>query len=136
MKAKKEPIVPYKLTSENVHRIFQDSLFRDGEDTTGAIIVDGITVKVGFHPDRLQAHADEIRAMLMELPEGFRRSGGGGWSFLNACDDRHGRQWTGLHIVMSELFLLGEGVGLVKCMLPRELWSVLAGGVPYYEILD
>lgn len=122
------------LTAERVNEIFLDCLFRDGENTSNHVMAEGIVTNVGFHPDRLNSHKDEVVAMLDELPDEFKKSGGGGWSFLNACDDKHGNQWTGLHQTMEQLFLLGIALGKVKCQLPREMWSVLPGGMPYYVI--
>ena len=72
--------------------------------------------------------------MLSELPDEFRVSGGGGWSFLQACNDRHGTQWTGFHQAMEELFMLGMAAGLVTELLPRDLWDALPGGMPYYAV--
>jgi len=52
---------------------------------------------------------------------------------LNGCMDIHGNKW-GEQIHVNELFCLGMGLGLVKCSLPREMWRVLPGGVPYFTI--
>lgn len=123
-----------RLDPEVVNAVFVDCLFKSGEDTTQHVRADGITKNVGFHPQRLAAHADAITAMLRELPETFHKASGGGWSFLNACQDRHGEQWTGLHQRMEQLFLLGIGIGKVKLLMPREMWSALPGGMPYYVI--
>ena len=60
----------------------------------GAIIATGIVSVYGFHPDRLASHKDEIIAMLDELPENFKIKPSGGWSFLQACEDRHGNLWA------------------------------------------
>src|SRR5436189_2852974 len=117
------------LTKDKVQEIFFDCLFNEGEDTTNAVMVEGITTTVGFHPERLNHHTEDIELLLGELPNEFKASGGGGWSFLNACDDKHGKQWTGLHQVMEMLFQLGMGINKVKCLLPREVWSDLPGGV-------
>ena len=125
-----------ELNSTNVTYIFRDSLFHDGEDTTQMVKVEGISLNVGFHPLRLDSHRQDIHDMLMELPDSFKQSSGGGMSFLAACHDRRGHQWTGMHRTMEELFLLGQAVGLAKCLLPRELWTVLPGSMPYYEVLD
>lgn len=124
------------LNAERVNAVFCDCVFQDGEDTKVHIQAEGITGKVGFHPRRLESHRAEIETMLDELPENFRQSGGGGWTFLNACNDRHGNQWTGLHLRMEQLFQLGIGIGKVQSCLPRELWSALPGGMPYYIIMD
>jgi len=86
------------LTSEKVEAIFMDCLFRDGEDTSNHIAVEGVVHNVGFHPERLESHRAEIEAMLDELPEMFHEKSGGGWSFLNACNDKHDNQWTDFHM--------------------------------------
>ena len=58
---------------------------------------------------------------------------GGGWSFLQACVDKNGNHW-GEHSNMEELFCLGIAIGKVESLLPRDMWKVLPGGVPYYVI--
>ena len=122
------------IDPERVNAIFMDCLFKDGEDTSKHIKAEGITRHVGFHPERLESHKAEITAMLEELPDEFKESGGGGMSFLNACNDKHGNQWTGLHQRMEQLFQLGIGVSKVKCLMPREMWGALPGGMPYYAV--
>ena len=97
-------------------------------------VAEGITLSVGFHPERLDSHEKEIVALLDELPDVFKTSTGGGMSFLQACNDKHGNQWTGLHQRMEQLFLLGIGIGKVKLCLPRDMWAMLPGGMPYYTI--
>ena len=123
------------IDPKRVNEIFMDCLLRkDEEDTGNYVEVEGIMNNVRFHPDRLESHKSEIKAILDELPEQFRESGGGGWSFLSACYDKHGNQWTGLHSIIEQLFLLGIGIDKVKCLFPREMWSALPGGMPYYSI--
>jgi hypothetical protein len=46
---------------------------------------------------------------------------------------RYPGQWTGEQRVTEALACLGEAVGVFKCLSPREMWSVLPGGVPYYQ---
>lgn len=122
------------LTAERVEAIFHDSLFRDDEEVVGAVEVDGILNRFGFHPDRIAAHKPEVAAMLTELPDSFQQTGGGGMSFLNACIDKNDVQWTGLHQTMDHLFCLGMATNLVSCVLPRDMWSILPGGMPYYVV--
>jgi hypothetical protein len=101
-----------RLDPERVEGIFVDCLFREeelgpeGESHEGRlpedhVRVDGIVNHFAFHPGRVAEHADEVAALLAELPDEFKKSAGGGWSFLNACMDRHGQQWTGLHRTME-----------------------------------
>ena len=122
------------LKAEHVNAVFMDCLFRDGEDTSKYVKAEGIVRNVGFHPERLESHKAEIVAMLDELPEQFQEKSGDGWSFLNACMDKHGNQWTGFHRTMEQLFQLGIAIGKVKSLLPRKMWSALPGGMPYYVI--
>lgn len=131
-----------ELTAENVTRIISDSLFRSeevpgdpGEKTppADAVIVEGIMNRWAFHPGRLEGHRQEIADMLSQLPEEFQIHKGGGWTFLNACMTRDGRQW-GEHRSMDELFSLGQGLKLVKCQMPRDMWRMLPGGMPYYSV--
>src|SRR4030042_2298665 len=84
------------IDPERVNAIFMDCLFKEGEDTSKPIKVEGIVRNIGFHPERLESHKAEIAAMLDELPDEFKESGGGGMSFLNACNDKHGNQGPGL----------------------------------------
>lgn len=102
----------------------------------GPVSHEGAVQTVRFDKASLAAHGELVLAMLMELPVQFRESEGGGWSFLNACEDRHGRLWTGLHMTMAKLFALGQATGMVASLLPREMWDVLPGGVPYYVVRD
>ena len=126
----------FMLNAKNVEKIFLECLFDVNEKTDTAVIADGIKCTAGFKPEKIKRHESKIMDLLLELPEQFMQSSGGGWSFLNACNDKHGNQWTGLHTVMEQLFQLGIAIGKVKCLLPREAWSSLPGGMPYYVILD
>ncbi len=123
-----------ELTSENVECIFMDCLFKDNEDHTDYVKVQGITITVGFHPERLASHKEEVQVMLQDLPDDFQNSKGGGQSFLNACNDKNGRQWTGLHQRMEQLFLLGIGLKIANWQFPREMWTMFPGSMPYVTI--
>lgn len=118
------------LSSKRVHEIFSDCLFKDGEPLEPRIEVAGIMSKLGLHPERTASHKQEIGEMLRELPSEFMRTGGGGWSFLNACMDRHGNHWAE-HPTMELLFCLGVATEQAKYLMPREMWSVMPGGMPY-----
>lgn len=136
------PEYEFRLDPDQVRDTFQDCLFTTQPEAEAAledgsaVMVEGIVWNVVFKKSKLDEHADLIMRMLLELPIPFRQSGGGGWSFLNACDDRHGNQWTGFHETMGMLFMLGQGIDKVTCPLPRDMWNVLPGGMPYYIIMD
>ena len=133
-----------ELTAENVNETFMKCLFKDdeikdlkeGEIPEGAVLTKGVMAHVGFHPERLEQEKNNISAMLMQLPKQFREKEGGGWSFLNACNNKDGDQWTDFHKTMDELVCLGIGSGYVEFQLPREMWKMLPGGVPYFMIKE
>lgn len=123
-----------KLTPDAVDDLVRDCLYREGENSDDAIKVEGIVRTFGFHPERVTANKVAIGELLSELPDEFRADAGGGWTFLNACNDRHGRLWTGEHRAMEALFCLGIASGQAKWQLPRDMWSSLPGGMPYVVI--
>lgn len=125
-----------EVTSENVTNTFMDCLFKEGEDTSNPAIAEGVTSKFGFHKERLKSYSEEIKDMLSQLPKDFQQSSGGGMSFLNACENAKGEQWTGLHTIMEQLFVLGLASDKVKCLMSRDMWAVLPGGMPYYVITE
>jgi len=123
-----------ELTAENVETIFFDCLFKGEEPIVDCVRADGITSVLGFSPERLKKHRDEIYEMLKQLPEGFQKESGGGMTFLNACNDKDGNQWTGLHTSMEQLMTLGIAIDKVKYCAPRDMWVALPGGMPYFVV--
>jgi len=128
------------ISAQRVEEIVKDCLYADDEVIDGKPIVEpvvgkGIIRDFGFHPVRLESHREEVRVMLMELPDQFKKSHGGGWSVLNACMTKNNEQW-GQHEDMEQLFALGIGLGLAKFALPKDMWSVLPGGMPYVVVED
>lgn len=121
---------------EVVNEVFMDCLHRPEEVPNAqipadAVVVEGILNTFAFHRERLESHRAEVQAWLALLPIAFRKNGGGGWSFLNACNQEGGEQWTGLHRRMDQLFTLAIGLGLAKWLMPRDMWDALPGGMPY-----
>ncbi len=121
------------LSAENVRRVFENCLFRDGEPTSDAIIAEVVMHSFGFNPSRLAEHKQEIKEMLECLSDEFRADKGGGWSFLQACVTKDGDQW-GEHQNINELLALGIATGQAKILMHRELWSALPGGMPYFVV--
>jgi hypothetical protein len=129
-----------KIKAEEVESVFMDSLFLDNEIIegvipAGAVIVEGILNKFALHPGRLESHRLRVSEFLKALPDPFQAAKGGGWSFLNACDDSSGIQWTGLHQTMDHLFCLGMALNLCKLVFPHDMWEMLPGSMPYYQVL-
>lgn len=123
-----------ELTSQVVEDLTKRCLFTDDEPMEGAIKIEGIIHTYAFHPGRIAENATLISELLAELADEFQTTKGGGWSFLNACDDRHGKQWTGLHLQMERLFCLGIAAGKARWLLPRHLWQALPGSMPYVSV--
>ena len=125
-----------ELTSSNINKIFMNCLFKDEEikgknpKDLNHVPVKGIMTNVGFHPERLESHREEVKELLSQLPEAFFKSKGGGWSFLNMPMNNKNEQW-GEQRTAEQLLLIGMGLGLAEIQLPREMWSSLPGCVPY-----
>lgn len=129
-----------ELTSKNVQELFTKCLYnkeiRDGETTENVILIEGIVHNYGLDKTSVENEKENISSMLHQLPKEFMEATGGGYSFLAACNNADGVQWTGMHLVMESLFVLGMAAGIVKCLLPRDFWPMLPGSVPYYVVTD
>jgi hypothetical protein len=123
-----------KLTSKIVQDTLAECRFRPDDRPGENVAVDGVVHKFQLHRGRLEAKREFIEQLLEELPLEFRRTNGPGASFLTACNDRHGEQWTDLQSVMEELFVLGVGTGKVLLVAGRQHWHLLPGGVPWYRL--
>lgn len=122
-----------QLSTDAVEEVFLSCM--SSEHATGQNeTVQGVVHKFSMDPEKVREHSEQIHGWLDQLPEAFHEGTGDGWSFLNACYDRDGRQWTGLHLQMEKLFVLGQILGRVTYPLPRTLWNVLPGGMPYVMI--
>jgi hypothetical protein len=126
------------LDSKRVHEVLLDCLYKpeemDGERPAAGqpefVVAEGIMNNFGFHPHRLAKHETEIASWVDELEDSFIEGKGGGWSFLNLCMDRHGNHWAE-HPTMGELVALELAVGRANYCLPREMWNIMPGGMPY-----
>lgn len=125
-----------ELTPENVETVLLDCLYaEEPDDVSEPIIVTGLTFKLAFDPAKIQSHLLEIHSMLMQLPDDFMASGGGGMTFLAMNVRNDGVQW-GQHRDMEKLVLLGLAINMITFPLPREYWPSLPGNVPYILIKD
>lgn len=128
-----------KLTSENVQKTLMDCFFTEEEiQTLGeeelkkkAIMVEGITNIFGLNPDRLEQAVPTILEYVKQLHPNFMEEGeGGGWSFLNLPFDKDGVQW-GEHMNAEQLYVLANAAGLAKFCMPRDMWKIFPGEMPY-----
>lgn len=122
-----------QLTSKNVHDMVTECLFKEGEDTSNAVIAESVMLKAGFHPGRLEKNKMAIGEMLSQLPKPFMLATGGGWSFLNACMTESGEHW-GEHPSIDSLLALGIATDQAKILMPREMWPMFPGGLPYFVV--
>jgi hypothetical protein len=121
------------LTADNVYTVFKKCLFKEGEPHTDPALVAGIVNRFGFHKGRLESNRAEILELLLQLPEQFHVDKGGGWTFLNACVTQTGEQW-GEHINIEQLLALGIATNQARYLMPRDMWKVLPGGMPYFVV--
>lgn len=117
------------INSEEVTKNFMDCIFHAGEPIEGYVAVRGLQLTVGFHPTRLESKREFVKECIAQLHPNFTE--GGGWSFLNLCEDKDGNQWTSFHKVMDELVMLSIGLKLASFPIPLECWSDLPGCMPY-----
>lgn len=129
-----------ELTVENLDALMMACLWNDelaDSDTGASKVVEGIAHTYRFHMPSVRRRRKQIKELLNQLPIQFHAAasgGGGGWTFLNACQDAQGRKWTGLHLKMESLVMLGIAAGLVQWCLPRDMWGALPGEMPYFVV--
>ena len=117
---------------EKINKIFRNCLFDKTEEVTDPLMVEGITINVGFNKKKIEDHREEIIDLVDNLHPTFKE----GWSFLNMCLNKDNIQWTGSHQTMQELLLLGLAIEKIEYLLPKEMWSILPGEMPYIKIRE
>lgn len=123
-----------KLTAQNVREIFDFCSFKSDSNPELLWVIEGINLNARLHQNALSLKREEIESMLYELPDSLKKSIGGGMSFLNMCQNSKGEQWCDLHETMDQLVCLGKGIGKLRFLMPREMWDVLPGGMPYIVV--
>lgn len=125
--------------AEKVVELVKHCLFREEEikgmkePPENAVIGEGVIGKMAFHPERLEEKRGDVRKILEDMHHGFMADGGGGWTFLNLPFDKHETQWCE-QPTASDLCAIGNAMGMVKYMFPRDDWKMFPGGVPYLSI--
>lgn len=122
------------LTAENVSTTIKKCLFTDEEDMSVHVKAEGVIRNYGFHPERLKAQESQIVELLNQLPAVFHQGTGDGCSFLAACEDRNGNLW-GQHTDIEALMCMGIAIKRVQMLMPRNMWPLLPGGMPYFVVL-
>jgi hypothetical protein len=124
-----------ELTSRNVQDIFMKCLFLDREiqgkklEEIKHVKAEGVISIVGFHPERLECHRQQVKEMLSQLPKEFSEKKLGD-SFVNMPFTKDGHPW-GSQTNAEQLMQLGIGLKMVEVPIPRTSWKALPGGVPY-----
>lgn len=136
------------ISTQRLDEIVRDCLLTEGEvrgigdreaisvehlKSNGVIVSAGVVNTFGFSPERIVTYRDEVLAMLKQLPAEFFVSSGGGWTFLNACVTADGEQW-GEQADVERLVCLGQALGFVRFLMPRDMWAALPGGMPYFAV--
>lgn len=119
--------------SRLVHTLIQDCLYASPDDVpadkNAVALVEGVHLRFGFDPTAVERNRARIDALIdAVVPDRFYE----GMSFLQLCEDRSGAQW-GEHRDMDALLCLSIAVKRAKILLPREMWFVMPGGVPYVQ---
>ena len=137
-----------ELTSQNVHDAIFESLFKDDDPRVQevracllakkplpdcAVIAEGVMKKVAFDKERLESKRQYVREMLGQLPKEFFKETGGGYTFLNGCMRSDGTQW-GEQISVDSLLCLGIALDYVTILMPRDMWYLFPGSVPYFVV--
>lgn len=110
-----------------------DPVFDDVAKAEG-VIVKSVVSTFFFNKAKVAEHKEEIAELLAQLPDSFREDIGGGMSLLAAVENKNGNQW-GSQMDAADLFAVAEAAELAEPVLPREFWSHLPGGLPYFVIL-
>lgn len=128
-----------ELNYANLNAVFSDCLFTADEvkakqlQPGDYVAVQGVVNNVGFHPERLESHREDIASMLLQLPDAFLSTGGGGMSMLQMPFTKDGTQY-GEQSDAEKLYMLGKGLELADFLMPREMWSMMPGGLPYIVV--
>lgn len=112
--------------AQEVHDLCSLCVAKDGDMRVECIIHSFV-----FSSEKLAEAKPRIAAVIRAVAsDSFLRGKGGGMSFLSLCEDRAGSLWAE-HGTMEMLVGLAIGAGLGGFCLPREVWNVLPGAMPY-----
>lgn len=127
-----------------INEVLLSSMFKTKEESEeyiasgGELVIsEGITATFGFHPDRLKENKEKIKALVIELVLSafLRPSGGLGNSFLYLVFKEDETTW-GEHTDAEALLVLAQALGWAGYCLPRPMWKVFPGGLPYVWFND
>lgn len=116
-----------KLTEQMVEKIFKKCLFKKKEIVDGKPIIDpkiaeGVRATFGFHPERLSLNYNIISSLIDQLPKIDD-----GPNFTDLCYTKEGKLWTGAHLVVEQLVVLGVASGILFYPVPKKIWAQFPG---------
>lgn len=123
-----------ELTIANVQAVLDACRFKRGEDPGTQVKAEGAMKSYLFNQDRLKNHQEDIENMLGQLPETFKQDSGGGWHFMYATKRADHVKWGSLQAV-DRLLCLGIAIGKARTLMPRDMWHVFPGGLPYFVVV-
>lgn len=119
------------LTAEKVNQLYDECSLvenevKDDEPVVDFVLGEGVRSITVFSAERIENNKEKIAELFDEFA-GIDA----GISFLTMCVDQYDRQWTGLHSTVDLLVQLGIASGVVEYTLPREMWDIFPGSMPY-----
>lgn len=121
-----------ELTAENVHNTFEFCLYQNGDSVDDVVDCSGVLGKVYMNQSRVWLVKSDIISMLDKLCDKYRSTNG--YSFLNMCEDKHGRRWTEYYQIVDELVMLGLAIHKVSFAASKSRWDMFIGGMPHIVI--
>ena len=117
-----EPLIDSRLVSETFDICFinDDQLVEIEANPTNCKQCESVMGPRHMRIDKLEENRERIVSWLSALDDAYRRSVGGGYTFLNMCVDRDGQQWTGFHMVQNQLVMLGNGIGMCSILYIKD----------------
>ena len=125
------------IRTYELKEIFMDCLFNEDELVNGVptiepVYVNGVLHNIGFHPDRLESHRNDIQTMVDQLGDSFTV----GDSFLNMCIDKNGNHW-GEHISSEQLLTLSLGLQIIEYVVdPEQAKEIMPSSMPLIRRKD
>ena len=117
------------LNDEAVNAIFQGCTVQKGDDPFTTSPVQHITHEVArFSQHRLDGHREDIHQLVNQLPDLFRKAGGGSYAYSQL--NRLGHRWTKFEPIQERLVQLGFAIGEIEFVHPRKYWPALYQGRP------
>lgn len=104
-----------------------------------AIAIIGEGKKMGLCAAKIARIKNVLTTLLFQLPTEYfdlafkdLKGAGGGFVFVNLCNNYEGNLWTGMQAIMDDLLILGQAAGRVKNLTKSDISDCMPN---YYIIL-